>query len=99
MERIITFTEYLFEDDGGGGVGMATLNGNGMGRVVAPTVGSTPGSVSQSGHGTVGSGDSSAYDMGKKFGQFINKEKKGKGKKAKNKKEKPVVYTKAPLPW
>lgn len=80
MEKIITFTEFLNEDDGGGGVAMATLNGNGMGNIVAPTVGSTPGSVNQSGSGSKGSGDISAYDTGKKFGLTINKDKKKKKK-------------------
>ena len=80
MEKIFTFIEFLNEDDGGGGVGFATLNGNGMGNIVAPTVGVTPGSVNQSGSGSKGSGDISAYDTGKKFGLTINKDKKKKKK-------------------
>lgn len=98
MKRVITFTEYLNENDGGGGVGFATPNGNGMGNVVAPTVGSTPGSVWQSGSGQIGSGDLPAYDYGKKFGLAVEKDRKTKGKK-KHKKEKPVVYTKQHLSW
>lgn len=38
-------------------VGYATLNGNGMGNVLAPTVGTIPGSTWQAGNGTIGSGD------------------------------------------
>lgn len=95
MKNVLTFIEYIKENDGGGGVAFATPNGNGMGNVVAPTVGSTPGSVWQSGSGQIGSGDSAATatQMGKKFGQFINKDKKSK-KYKKPKKQKPLVYTK-----
>jgi hypothetical protein len=38
-------------------VGYATLNQNGMGNVIAPIVGTVPGSTWQSGNGAVGSGD------------------------------------------
>lgn len=93
MKRVITFTEYLNESDGGGGVAFATANGNGMGNIVAPTVGSVPGSVSQNGSGTIGSGDAAAYDYGKNFNLGINKEKKNK-KGKKNKNEKPRYFTK-----
>jgi len=99
MKRIIKFTEFLNEEiDGNGGVAFATGNANGMGNVLAPTVGSSPGSVSQAGSGQIGSGDSAAYDMGKKFGQYINKDKKEK-KAKKQKKQKPFVFTKQSLPW
>lgn len=82
MKKVITFKEYLLlEQDGGGGVAFATANGNGMGNIVAPTVGSTPGSVWGSGSGNIGSGDASAYDYGKKFGLTANKEKKQKKNK------------------
>lgn len=81
MERIIKFTEFLNEDDGGGGVGFATPAGNGMGNVVAPTVGSTPGSVWGSGSGTIGSGDRAAYDNGKSFKPLKKKKRKLKNYK------------------
>lgn len=97
MKNILTFLEYIKENDGGGGVGFATPNGNGMGNIVAPTVGTTPGSTWQSGSGQIGSGDVAAYDMGKKFGLFINKEKKSK-KAKKVKKQKPRYYTKQNIP-
>jgi len=38
-------------------VGYATLNQNGMGKVLAPVVGLTPGATWQDGSGTIGSGD------------------------------------------
>ena len=38
-------------------VAYATLNGNGMGNILAPQVGTIPGSVWQAGAGTIGSGD------------------------------------------
>lgn len=90
MKRIITFTEYLFESDGGGGVAFATANGNGAGNVVAPGVGSSPGSVWGQGSGTIGSGDVPAYDYGKKFGLSVDKEEKKKGKKKAKKKNNKV---------
>ena len=56
--KIKKFKEYfLNEDDGGGGVGFTTLNGNGMGNIVTPTIGNIPGSFNQNGSGYVGSGD------------------------------------------
>jgi outer membrane lipoprotein SlyB len=92
MKKVITFTEYLLnESDGGGGVAFATANGGGMGNIVAPTVGAVPGSVSQNGSGTIGSGDVSdnAFKMGKKFRLTVDKDrkpkKKVKGKKGNNK--------------
>ncbi len=81
MKRVITFTEYLNESDGGGGVAFATANGNGMGNIVAPTVGSVPGSVSQNGSGTVGSGDKVAYDYNMGY-KYMNKKNKKKIKKS-----------------
>lgn len=86
LEKVLTFEEYLFECEcgGGGGVAFATPNGNGMGNVVAPTVGSTPGSVWQSGSGTIGSGDSVARNTDKP--KLSNK----KSKKSRRKK----YYTK-----
>lgn len=82
---LFTFYQFLGESDGGGGVGFATPNGNGMGNITAPTVGATPGSVWQSGSGQMGSGDvlkNSSYDD-KKFGLKIDKEKKEKKHKRK----------------
>jgi len=38
-------------------VAYSTLNGNGMGNILAPTVGTIPGSVWQAGAGSIGSGD------------------------------------------
>jgi hypothetical protein len=38
-------------------VAYSTLNGNGMGNILAPTVGTIPGSVWQAGAGNIGSGD------------------------------------------
>lgn len=89
--KIKRFNEYfLNEDDGGGGVGFATLNGNGMGNIVSPTVGSVPGSVNQNGSGTIGSGDSA-----NSFGTYMNpyyNSKKRKKKKIKNKKNERFDY-------
>jgi hypothetical protein len=90
MKNLLTFNEYIKENDGGGGVAFATPNANGMGNVVAPTVGSTPGSVWQSGSGQIGSGDRAAYDMGKKFGLTVDKENKP-NKKSKRKRQKNTV--------
>jgi len=83
----LSFSEYVKEQDGGGGVAFATANAGGMGNVVAPTVGSTPGSVWGSGSGAIGSGDAPSYDYGNKFGLTIDnkKDKKGKKKKKNNK--------------
>jgi hypothetical protein len=98
MKKVITFSEYLIlEQDGGGGVGFATPNAGGMGNVVAPTVGSVPGSTWGNGSGMKGSGDSSAYDTGKKFGMKVQKEKKQKKvkkTKKKTKEEAPRYFTK-----
>lgn len=62
MEKLLNFSEYLkLNEDGdcGGGSGTAMVTGNlnGMGNIVAPQPGSIPGSVSQNGSGTIGSGD------------------------------------------
>ena len=70
------------ENDGGGGVGFATLAGNGMGNVVAPTVGSSPGSVWGQGSGTIGSGDR-AGNLGTYFKPYLKKTKKKKRKSKK----------------
>lgn len=92
MEKLIKCSEYikLNEDGEGGGSGTAFVTGNqnGMGNIVTAQTGSIPGSVWQGGSGTIGSGDRSAYDQGKKF-DFIKKDKKGKGKN-----KKPKVFTK-----
>jgi len=97
MNNLKTYEQFVNEDApgavGGGGVAFATLNANGMGNVLGSTVGTTPGSFNQSGSGQIGSGDVSAYDMGKKFGLVVNKEKKTK--KNKNKKRKPRYFTKS----
>lgn len=83
LEKVLTFDEYLFECEcgGGGGVAFATPNSNGMGNVVAPTVGSTPGSVWQSGSGTIGSGDRVATNSDKP--RFSNRRKSKKSRKTK----------------
>lgn len=95
MKNLLTFNEYINEQAapgsvgaGGGGVGYATLNSNGMGNIVAPTVGSTPGSVWGAGSGNIGSGDVSnnSFYNDKKFGLKIDKNKKRKDKKYKKKK-------------
>jgi len=96
MNNLLTYLEYIKENDGGGGVAFVTPNGNGGGNIMSPTIGSTAGSVWQSGSGQIGSGEVSAVDMGKKFGLFINKDKKSK-KYKKAKKEKPRYYTKQNL--
>ena len=87
--RILKFSEYIKEDDGGGGVAFATPNANGSGNIVAPTIGTTPGSVWQSGSGIIGSGDRVSYDTGKKFEPFTRKKKVKYSlkKKIKNKKK------------
>ena len=95
MEKIKKYSELLLEDGegggvssgGGSGVAFATLNGNGMGNIVTPQVGSLPGSVWQNGSGTIGSGDSAAYDTSKKKFDFVKKDKK----KEKKKKVKPIT--------
>jgi hypothetical protein len=99
MKNLLTFNEYIKEQAapgavsaGGGGVAYSTLNSNGMGRVVAPTVGSTPGSVWGSGSGTIGSGDV-PKNFGTKFGLKINKEQKNK-KKRKKQRDTVRYYTK-----
>lgn len=98
MKKIITFTEYLNENDGGGGVAFATPNSNGAGNIVAPTVGTTPGSVNQAGSGEKGSGDVASYDYGKKF-LYLNKDQKKKTGKKRIRKEKPMVFKKQSMPW
>jgi len=90
MNNLLSYLEYIRENDGGG-VAFATPNGNGMGNVVSPTVGSTPGSVWQSGSGQIGSGDIAS--MGKKIGSFTNKQKKSK-KNKRTKRQKPLYYMK-----
>jgi len=95
--KIFTFMEYIKEQDGGGGVAFATANANGMGNVVAPTVGTTPGAVWGTGSGTIGSGDAvaTANDLSRKYGQnSTKKEKKKKSKKAKTKEDAPRYFTK-----
>jgi hypothetical protein len=95
MRNLLTFDEYIKENDGGGGVAFATPNASGMGNVVAPTVGTTPGSVWQSGSGQIGSGDVSAYNTEKKFGLTVDKEiKPRKSKRRKKQKETVRYYTK-----
>ena len=80
MEKIKKYTELLLEDgEGGSGTALATLNGNGMGNIVAPQVGTQTGSVWQNGCGTIGSGDSPAYSVSKE--KYLTKKKKKKGKK------------------
>lgn len=77
---ITKFENYIKENEGGG-VAYSTLsNTNGMGNVVTPTVGSSPGQVWGKGSGDVGSGDLPAYDMGNKF-DFIKPKKRKKKKK------------------
>jgi len=79
---VTKFEDYIKENDGGGGVAVATLgNTNGMGAIVAPQPSSTPGDVAGS---TKGSGDVPAYDMGKTYGNPYQ----GKGKKRKKKEKK-----------
>jgi hypothetical protein len=102
MEKIEKYSEYnkLNEDgegggstpsgDGGGGVAFATLNGNGMGNIVTPQVGTQPGSLWQNGSGTKGSGDRAAYDTSKNKFDFVKKDKK-KGKKDKKELPKPIM--------
>lgn len=99
MEKILSFSEYLkLNEDGegggavgaGGGSGTAcvTLGQNGMGNIVAPQVGTIPGSLWQAGSGTIGSGDRPAYDTKTKFDKLDDEKgnRKGKGKgKGKNK--------------
>lgn len=88
MKNLKKFEQYIIECDGGGGVAFATPNSNGMGNVVAPTVGTTPGSVWGNGSGTIGSGDIPYY-LGKpstikSFNDFkIKSRKKRKIKKSK----------------
>jgi len=83
LYKVLTFDEYIFENDGGGGGGVAfaTPNSNGMGNVVAPTVGSTPGSVWGAGSGTIGSGDRASTNWEKP--QINRKRKTKKSKKVK----------------
>jgi hypothetical protein len=90
MDKIKKYCEYLLEDggdgggsgDSGGGTAFASLNGNGMGNIVTPQVGSVTGSLWQGGSGTIGSGDRAAYNMDKHFGwkgdKFDKKKKKNK---------------------
>lgn len=86
------FDEYIKENEGGG-VANATLgNTGGMGNVVAPQPSSIPGDVAGS---TPGSGDISAYDMGKHFGTNpFKKRKKSKKSKKKNDDYKNIYVTK-----
>jgi len=88
MAIIKSYDQFIKENDGGGGVAFATPAGNGMGNVIAPTVVSTPGSVWQSGSGTIGSGDLPAYDMGKSFQTIGKKKIKRKSKRRKKAKAK-----------
>lgn len=102
MEKIEKYSEYKLNEDGeggnafsgggdaGGGVAFATLNGNGMGDIVTPQVGTQPGSLWQNGSGTKGSGDRAAYDTSKKKFDFVRKDKK-KGKKDKKELPKPIM--------
>lgn len=84
MKNLKKFDQYIVECDGGG-VAFSTPNGNGMGNVVSPTVGSVPGSVWGNGSGTIGSGDIPNY-LGKPFtiktfDQFKKRKKRKKSKK------------------
>jgi len=83
--HIKKFINFMNESEGGGdggGISNATLsNTGGMGDVVAPTVGDTPGKVWGNGSGNIGSGDIPAYNMGKKFDIIKSKKKKKKKKK------------------
>ncbi len=93
IKKVMTFSDYLFECDGaaagGGGVAFATPNANGMGNVVSPTVGTTPGSVWGQGSGTIGSGDVVSYN------NYEPKNKTNRRKKSKLSKSKKVnFYTK-----
>jgi len=98
MNNLKTFEQFINENDDGGGVAFATPNANGMGNVVAPTVGTTPGSVWQSGSGTIGSGDMPAYDMGDRFDFLNNMKKRNRKRKRKdNRKEKVKVFSN--MPW
>lgn len=82
LEKVLTFKDFLLECEcGGGGVAFATPNANGMGNIVAPTVGSTPGSVWQSGSGTIGSGDVAATNT--RGSRFTTRKKSKKSKKVK----------------
>lgn len=94
MNKIKKYSDYLLEDSdgggsgdsgGGGGIAFATLNGNGMGNIITPQVGSVTGSLWQDGSGTVGSGDRAAYDMKQHFGWKSDKLDKKKEKKKKKK--------------
>ena len=96
MRNLLTFNEYIKEQSTGG-VAFATPNSSGMGNVVAPTVGSTPGSTWQSGSGQIGSGDISAYDTGKKFGLTVDKEKKVKKFSKKRRQKNTVRYFTKPF--
>jgi len=79
---IFRFDDYVKENDGGGVAAVTLSNTNGMGAVVSPTVGSTPGQIWGTGSGTKGSGDVSNV-----FGTYTKSplvnSKKGKKKKKK----------------
>jgi len=94
LEKVMTFSDYLFECDGasagGGGVAFATPNANGMGNVVSPTVGLTPGAVWGEGSGAIGSGDVVSYNN--KYEPKIKTNRRKKSKLSKSKKVK--YYTK-----
>jgi len=88
IKKIISFTEFLNEDNGGGGagsgdasggVGFSTLAGNGMGNIAAPQASSIPGFTAGS---TIGSGDIPAYNLINKF-KSPSYKKKGKVKNKK----------------
>jgi hypothetical protein len=90
--KIKRFNHFLLENESGGGGGTpnATLqNTGGMGNVVSPTVGSTPGQVWGNGSGNVGSGDIPAYNTNNNFNSIMGYKKKKK-KKLKKKKLKTI---------
>jgi len=87
MDKIKKYSELILEDGEGGGTAFSTLNGNGMGNVVTPQVGTQTGSVWQNGCGSIGSGDVAAYSVSTP--KFVTK--KGKNKKGKKGKLKNVV--------
>jgi len=81
--KIKRFNNFLLENEGGGTSNATLQNTGGMGNVVSPTVGSTPGQVWGNGSGNIGSGDIPAYNTTNNFDTIMGYKKKKKKKKKK----------------